>query len=178
MSGPGLRPDEQAAYDTWVRDRPEAATVLAKALAAAGRLAPVAVLAQAWDGWDHEVRVAVADPRRLAAEARQSDQTTCGSASLVLLAAAGDPWLAAWLACGWLPGERDGEPRASARALRSDAQGARRAGRAARSRHRFGVLQQVVKRRTNARAIGPLRLAVRRSARRRGAPHGSRGSPA
>jgi hypothetical protein len=152
----GLRPDEQTAYDTWVRDRPEAATVLARVLAGAGWLAPVAELAEAWDGWDHDVRVAVADPRRLATEARQTDPTTCGSASLVLLAAAGDPLLAAWLTCGWLPRERAGE-RSQRPVELSGASDRALVVLAERPAHeRFGVLQQVVKRRTNARALGPL----------------------
>ncbi len=145
----GLRADERAAYDTWVADRPEAALVLARALAGTGRLAPVAELASAWGGWDGELQATVVDPaHRLVAEARQTDATTCGSASLVLLAAVGDPALAAWLASGWVSRSRPTElSGASDRAvvLLSD-----------RPAHeRFALLQQVVKRRTNARALGP-----------------------
>lgn len=147
----GLRTDERAAYDTWVADRPEAALVLARTLAGAGRLAPVADIATAWDGWDGGLQAAVADPaHRLAAEARQTDATTCGSASLVLLAATGDPALAAWLASGWLPQARPTELSGAtdrAAALLAD-----------RPPHeRFALLQQVVKRRTNAWALGPAR---------------------
>lgn len=145
----GLRADERAAYDTWVADRPEASLVLARALAGAGRLAPVAQIATAWDGWDGDLQSAVADPaHRLAAEARQTDTTTCGSASLVLLAAVGDPALAAWLASGWVPQDLPTElsgATARATALLAD-----------RPAHeRFALLQQVVKRRTNAGALGP-----------------------
>jgi hypothetical protein len=146
----GLRRDERAAYDTWVSDRPEAARVLALALAGSGRLAPVAELATAWDGWDGDVQAAVADPvRHLAAEARQTDATTCGSASLVLLAAAGDPALAAWLASGWVPSSRPTELAGA-----TDRAAALLAERPAHER--FALLQQVVKRRTGARALGPV----------------------
>lgn len=144
----GLRTDERAAYDTWVADRPEASLALARVLAGTGRLAPVAELATAWDGWDGAVQAAVADPaHHLAAEARQTDATTCGSASLVLLAATGDPVLAAWLASGWVPQSRPTElSGATDRAVALLAE---------RPAHeRFALLQQVVKRRTNARALG------------------------
>ncbi|MCB2176626.1 MAG: hypothetical protein KQH57_12505 [Actinomycetales bacterium] len=146
----GLRADERAAYDTWVADRPEAALVLARTLAGAGRLAPVAEIAAAWDGWGGDLQAAVADPaHRLAADARQTDSTTCGSASLVLLAATGDPALAAWLASGWVPQSRPTELSGAtdrAAALLADRP----------SHERFALLQQVVKRRTNARALGPV----------------------
>ncbi|KLN34086.1 hypothetical protein FB00_14105 [Cellulosimicrobium funkei] len=72
--------------------------------------------------------------------ARQTDATTCGSAVLGLLAAAGDPVLALWLATGLHP-EDDPGPRG-----RSWSGGAAR----------FGELQQAVKRRTNHAALGPL----------------------
>lgn len=146
----GLRAEERAAYDTWVADRPEAALVLARGLAGTGRLAPVAELASAWDGWDGDLQAAVADPaHRLATEARQTDPTTCGSASLVLLAATGDPALAAWLASGWMPQSRPTELSGA-----TDRAAALLADRPAHER--FALLQQVVKRRTNARALGPL----------------------
>ncbi|MCO7272855.1 MULTISPECIES: hypothetical protein [Cellulosimicrobium] len=72
--------------------------------------------------------------------ARQTDATTCGSAVLGLLAAAGDPVLALWLVTGLRPGD-DGGPG-----------GRPRAGGASR----FGELQRVLKRRTNRAALGPL----------------------
>lgn len=71
--------------------------------------------------------------------ARQTDATTCGSAVLALLAAAGDPVLALWLATGLAPGETAPVP-----APRPDGAA------------RFRVLQQEVKRRTNRAALGPL----------------------
>jgi hypothetical protein len=80
-------------------------------------------------------------PLELAGDpARQTDATTCGSAVLGLLAAAGDPVLALWLATGLHPGDDPGPGR------RSWAGGAAR----------FGELQQAVKRRTNHAALGPL----------------------
>lgn len=147
-----LTPADRTAFETWAGDRPEAAAVLTRTLAAAGRLAPVAELATAWDGWDDEVRAAVADPvRALTADARQTDPTTCGSASLVLLAAAGDPRLAAWLATGWRPARGGGPAELSGAVDRALAVLADRPPAV-----RFGVLQQVVKRRTNAGALGPV----------------------
>jgi hypothetical protein len=144
----GLPAAAQQAYDTWCSDRPEAATVLGRALATTGSVQAVAELAEAWDGWDPDVRLAVLDPvRRLARAGRQTDQTTCGSACLVMLAATGDPALAAWLADGWVP-------RAGGSALPTElvAAGPRRLAhlRDARPEDRFAVLQRVVKARTNA----------------------------
>ncbi|MFB8227742.1 hypothetical protein [Cellulosimicrobium sp. NPDC055967] len=72
--------------------------------------------------------------------ARQTDATTCGSAVLGLLAAAGDPVLALWLATGLRAGDDAGTG------------GRPRSGGAAR----FGELQRVLKRRTNRAALGPL----------------------
>ncbi|MBN0040303.1 hypothetical protein JN535_09020 [Cellulosimicrobium cellulans] len=74
------------------------------------------------------------------AAARQTDATTCGSAVLALVAAAGDPVLALWLATGLEPG---------ATTVRASSP---RPGGAAR----FRALQQEVKRRTNRAALGPL----------------------
>ncbi|UKJ64272.1 hypothetical protein H1Q78_02055 [Cellulosimicrobium cellulans] len=73
------------------------------------------------------------------APARQTDATTCGSAVLALLAAAGDPVLALWLVTGLVPGETAPVPAPLP-------EGAAR----------FRVLQQEVKRRTNRAALGPL----------------------
>lgn len=61
---------------------------------------------------------------------------------LGLLAAAGDPVLALWLATGLRPGD----------AARHDPAGARARGGV----ERFRTLQQTLKRRTNRRALGPL----------------------
>ncbi|MTG88959.1 hypothetical protein GJV82_08370 [Cellulosimicrobium sp. BIT-GX5] len=73
------------------------------------------------------------------ARARQTDGTTCCSAVLGLLAAAGDPVLALWLTTGLRPGGTT-PPRSTL----------------AQSTARFRALQQAVKRRTNARSLGPL----------------------
>jgi hypothetical protein len=72
--------------------------------------------------------------------ARQTDATTCGSAVLGLLAAAGDPVLALWLATGLRPGD---DPGPGGRSWPGGAA-------------RFAELQRVVKRRTNHAALGPL----------------------
>ncbi|HMO10561.1 MAG TPA: hypothetical protein PKB06_03450, partial [Actinotalea sp.] len=115
-----LTPAERAAYEGLLEDLPDARDVLARALVTTGGLTTAADLATAWSGWDAAARAAVAHPvRRLTAAARQTDPTTCGSAALALLAAAGDPALAAWLATGWaaraLPSELAGAtPRALA----------------------------------------------------------------
>lgn len=145
-----LRPDERRAYDTWVADRPEAALPLARVLTGTGRLAAVAELATAWDGWDRDVQAAVADPvHHLTRHATQTDPTTCGSASLVMLAATGDPGLAAWLATGWVGEHRAAE--LSGAGPRTLALLAERPAAA-----RFGALQKVLHRRSNAGALGPI----------------------
>lgn len=76
------------------------------------------------------------------APAHQTDGTTCGSAVLGLLAAAGDPVLALWLATGLRPGEAARDEPADAR-TRSGVE-------------RFRRLQQALKRRTNRHGLGPL----------------------
>ncbi|MEE6287988.1 hypothetical protein V2J52_10035 [Georgenia sp. MJ173] len=78
------------------------------------------------------------------ARARQVDETTCGSAVLVMMAATGDPVLAEWLETGRVPrGTLPPEiPRESVTGL--DAAG------------RFAAAQRQVKRRTGRRALGPL----------------------
>lgn len=75
--------------------------------------------------------------------ARQVDGTTCGSAVLALLAAAGDPVLALWLRTGTTAGATD--PRA-ARAGDDDP---------AAAAARWERLQRLVKRRTARRSLGP-----------------------
>ncbi|MEE6280555.1 hypothetical protein [Georgenia sp. MJ170] len=78
------------------------------------------------------------------APARQVDETTCGSAVLVMLAATGDPVLAEWLETGRAPqGTVPPEiPHDSLAGL--DAAG------------RFAAAQRQVKHRTGHRALGPL----------------------
>ena len=103
--------------------RPDGGTEHALDLARrAGHPVPrVRALAATLDTRDPGTRRAVVDPlHRTAADqsgprvrplevggapAQQTDATTCGSAVLALLAAAGDPVLALWLATGWDPGE-------------------------------------------------------------------------
>ncbi|MBD5787057.1 hypothetical protein IF650_12790 [Cellulosimicrobium terreum] len=80
------------------------------------------------------------------AVARQTDGTTCGSAVLGLLAAAGDPVLALWLVTGEALGARGTsgvEPAVPALPPGTDAAA------------RFRRLQQVVKNRTNRKGLGP-----------------------
>lgn len=139
-----------AALDAWAAGAPAAAPVLTRVLAGWAAPGPVGALAAAWDGWDEATRAAVAEPTvHLVGPGRQTDATTCGAASLALLAAAGDPLLAAWLATGRLVGGyRPVElERASDAAL--DALAARPAA------DRFGALQRVVHRRSTARGLGP-----------------------
>lgn len=78
--------------------------------------------------------------------ARQVDGTTCGSAVLALLAAAGDPVLALWLQTGATPGDTaDGRGPA----------GSPGAGGPEAAAERWRHLQRVVKRRTSRGALGP-----------------------
>ncbi|WP_255371720.1 hypothetical protein [Cellulosimicrobium sp. CUA-896] len=78
------------------------------------------------------------------------DGTTCGSAVLALLAAAGDPVLALWLVTGTAVGRpvADGAP--------SRTGGGPTGGGPTDAAERWVRLQQVVKRRTSRRALGPL----------------------
>ncbi|WP_426311319.1 hypothetical protein [Cellulosimicrobium sp. E-16] len=141
------------------RYRPDGGTEHALDLARrAGHPVPrVRALATTLGALDPRTRRAVVDPLGRAAPeasrdrpvrplelggdpARQTDATTCGSAVLGLLAAAGDPVLALWLATGLRPG--DG-PRPGGRSWSGGSA-------------RFGELQQAVKRRTNRGALGPL----------------------
>lgn len=146
----GLSAADLAALDAWVGERPQAATVLTRTLASWGAPGPVGALALAWDAWDADVRAAVAEPaRHLVAAGRQTDATTCGSASLVLLAATGDPLLAAWLVTGRLVGGyRSAElGLAPASALEALAERA--------PAERFGAVQRVVHGRSAANGLGP-----------------------
>ncbi|MDO8121378.1 hypothetical protein Q6346_08645 [Isoptericola sp. b490] len=145
-----LPQDEKSAFDGWSADRPEAAPVLTRALAATGRLAPVGELASAWDGWDVATRQAVVDPaRQLASAMRQVDATACGSAVLAMLAAAGDPTLAAWLTVGWVGSARPAElSNADDRSLEALSR--------REPSERAQVLQRVIKRRSVAHGLGLL----------------------
>lgn len=81
--------------------------------------------------------------------ARQTDQTTCGSASLVMLAATGDQVLLDWLETGRLPDgmtREDLPPEVPPAAL----------GREMDAAERFSAAQQRVKTATSSRGLGPL----------------------
>lgn len=136
---------------------------------------PVAALGPVWGLLPPGIRADVREPvRRLTREGRQTDATTCGSAVLVMLAAAGDPVLALWLAAGLLPQEEVsptwvGAAPGKQRLPREHAAGGSRRVRppelvaappdrlAALAdvpvRARFAVLQRVVKHRTNTAAM-------------------------
>jgi hypothetical protein len=95
----------------------------------------------------HAAARVLATARRLAADARQQDGTTCGSAALTLLAALGDPALEHWLTTGslagaTLPPELVAAP-SSALGRLADAPAAAR----------FGAVHRVLKRRTSAGAL-------------------------
>ena len=143
-----LPPPDRRRWDQAVAASPDAVPVLRRQLASTGDISAVLELADHWGDWTPAVRNAVADPvSRLARRARQTDQTTCGSACLVLLAAAGDPGLAGWLAAGTV--QRHGAPRelSAADPSRLEDLGA------ASAAVRFGILQRVVKSRSNARSV-------------------------
>ncbi|MEE6273695.1 hypothetical protein V2J56_10090 [Georgenia sp. MJ206] len=78
------------------------------------------------------------------APARQVDETTCGSAVLVMLAATGDPVLATWLETGALPDSAGLPPEVPLERDGLDAAG------------RFAAAQERVKAATGRRALGPL----------------------
>lgn len=100
----------------------------------------------AWSELAPARRLAVLDPTLAAADARQTDATTCGSAVLTMLAAVGDPGLALWLVTGALAGPRPPElAAASPEALARLAD--------APARRRFAVVQRVYQRRATAGAL-------------------------
>ena len=120
--------------------------VVERTLAATGSVDTAARMAQAWADLPDPTRRAVLDPIGvLAHEGRQSDQTTCGSSALSMLAAAGDPSLALWLATGRLvspaPEELSGAPLSALAALEL-----------APPEARFAAVQRVIKRRSNSGA--------------------------
>ncbi len=143
-----LGPEDAARWAGLLEEHPDATVVLRRSLASTGDVVAVAELAEHWAAWSAQERAAVLDPiRRLTHEGRQADQTTCGSASLVMLAAAGDPALAGWLADGTVP-EVGRPPELTA------ADPGRLATLAtAPVQVRFEVLQRVVKSRSNARSV-------------------------
>jgi hypothetical protein len=126
------------------------ADLVARALTAGASRAAAERLAGAVAALPARERAQVAHPLRPArgsdvlrlgtAAARQTDGTTCGSAVLAMLAAAGDPTLAYWLVTGdRVAGHEPVE-------LRGVDDVAGPAGR-------FGALQEALKRRSNARSL-------------------------
>lgn len=146
--------------DPWAEPRSESpgapsddvarARLRARALAATGDAEVADAVVEAWAGLTPAARVAVADPTTLAADARQANGTTCGSAVLTMLAAMGDPSLAFWLVTGRLatdPDEARPPELAGANlgslALLAEAPASRR----------FAAVHRVYKRRSTARGL-------------------------
>lgn len=127
---------------------PPGAAPWRRALAATGDPAAADALAQAWDGLTSAHRNAVLDPvGALGRDGRQVTERTCGPAVLTMLAAAGDPLLALWLATGRLvaaerPAELADAP--------DDVLGRLRR---APAHARFAALHRVVHRRATDRAV-------------------------
>ena len=133
--------------------------VVARALAAGAPRPAAEALAARLPGLSPVLRAQVLRPlvppagldvvRLGTAAARQGDGTTCGSAVLTMLAAAGDPTFAAWLVtgegfAGYLAPEAAAVPAAERRAIELGDAGAAA---------RFWAAQQAAKARTNARAV-------------------------
>ena len=137
----------QQRYDALLAaaDGPDAVAALERTLATEWSVDAVAEMADVWVGLSGSVRAAVVDPvRRLATAGRQTDRTTCGSAVLAMLNAAGDPALALWLATGTvLDVSRPTELAAAPRDRLAELAGAP-------VEQRFARLHQVLKRRSNA----------------------------
>lgn len=137
-------------------DDPVLGRVLARAAAAGVPLPAARTLRDLWPDLTATERRTVDRPlgdgrpgplRIGGAPVRQADGTTCGSTVLAMLAAAGDPALALWLATGrLLPGHGPPELRTvpGASLLSPDAG------------HRLAALQRSVKRASTRRALGPL----------------------
>lgn len=95
-----LPPPVRERFDLLVGRGEVPAEVLGRALVAGRTLAAVEGLAAAWPR-SAAGRAAVSDPvASLGAAGTQRSGVTCGPASLTMLAAAGDPFLAWWLATG------------------------------------------------------------------------------
>lgn len=125
---------------TWleltVRDRAQVAAPLAPF----GSGSPASFASSAPFGRPREVRLGDA-------LARQTGSTTCGSAVLTMLAAAGDPLLALWLVTG--RAARDAVPREVRELSAAD-------GALPDAAARWGAVQRAVQRRSNRTALGPL----------------------
>ncbi len=135
-------------------------TVVRRARSAGAPPAACAELRARWPSLDARTRAQVGEPLRPdpgstvlrwgTAAARQTDRTTCGSAVLVMLAAAGDPLLALWLAAGATcgghrPPELEGVDPALDASPGSDPD--------ATAAARFGAVQQAVKARSTRGAV-------------------------
>ena len=136
---------------------PGLSAVLERALASGTPVDALDSLAGIWPELAARDREQLAAPLRLGrgarqlrfagSPARQSDQTTCGSTVLAMLAAAGDPLFALWLVTGRrLAGHLPPEVRALAPADRSEPDAGAR----------FAAVQRVIKSRSNRAALGPL----------------------
>jgi hypothetical protein len=151
---------DRARYDALVaaatRGDESVASLPARALASGAPVAALEALAALWPELTPRERSQVAAPLGHArpgplrvgdAPARQTDETTCGSAVLAMLAAAGDPLLALWLVTGRLvPEYRPPETHdLAARDLAADDPG-----------DRLAALQHAVKRASTRGALGPL----------------------
>jgi hypothetical protein len=138
--------------------------LLERAFAGGARLDALAFLVRTWPELTDTDRAQVAAPLQPTGPARevrladalgaQTSPTTCGSAVLALLAAAGDPLLALWLVTGraadgaW-PREVAALPAAERSALSGG-------GSAPDAGDRFAAVQRAVKGLSNRSALGPL----------------------
>lgn len=142
---------------------PALAVVLARTHGAGHGPRVVAALERAWPALTPRERRQVASPLRPGPDgvlglgrdpARQTSETTCGSASLILLAAAGDPVLATWLVSGRALGVRPGT--GVLPGVGRDVGAGVGEGAPASPGERFAVLQAAMLAATSRRAVGPL----------------------
>ena len=155
---------ERSRYDALLAGAadPRGRGVLERALAGGTPLPAIAALAGLWPELTDRDRDQVGAPlapagggsdvRLSDAPARQSDQTTCGSTVLAMLAAAGDPLLALWLVTGrTVAGYRPRELRAFGPAELAEPDAAAR----------FGAVQRAVKTATGRGSLGPFAWPAR-----------------
>ena len=154
-----LLPEQRERYDELLAVGSAAGVpraVLERSFAAGARLDTLAFLGATWPELTDRDRAQVATPLapvgrarevRLGDErARQTDATTCGSAVLTMLAAAGDPMLALWLVTG----------RAAVGGVPREVRALRAADRAAPDvEGRFGAVQRAFRDLSNRSAVGP-----------------------
>ncbi|WP_298459446.1 hypothetical protein [uncultured Cellulomonas sp.] len=156
----GLGPADRGRYDALcalaAQGGPAVAGVPVRALAAGAPLRAIEALAARWPSLSPRDRAQVGAPlgggrpgplHLAGAPVRQTDATTCGSAVLGALAAAGNPLLALWLVTGDLAGgHRPPE-------LRHAPPAALASGDAAA---RFATLQRALQGASTRRALGPV----------------------